>query len=187
MMSDPANSQEKLQRIDLIIQEIEASGDPRLRACAVELTSLLMEIHGAGLAKIVEALRESGPPGEALVEQFTREPMIAGLLLLYGLHPTPLSVRVQQALDKVRPLMRSHGGEVTLLEVSEERVRLRLEGACHGCPSSRQTMHNAIEQAMHEFAPDIAELHVEGVTAPDSDSKPAAGFVSWEQLVGGHA
>ena len=43
------------------------------------------------------------------------------------------------ALEKVRPLLASHGGNVTLLGVEDGRVRLQLEGSCHGCPSSVAT------------------------------------------------
>ena len=59
-------------------------------------------------------------------------------------------------------------------------VRLQLQGSCHGCPSSTQTLHGAIEAAIDEFAPDIAELKVEGVAVA---SPPVTGFVALEQLV----
>ncbi len=52
--------------------------------------------------------------------------VVAGLLLLHGLHPLDVETRVRQALESVRPLLRSHGGNVELLEVREGVVRLRL-------------------------------------------------------------
>ena len=73
---------------------------------------------------------------------------MGGLLLLHGLHPLDLEARVRQALDKVRPYLRSHGGNVELLGVDEGVVRLRLEGSCHGCPSSAATMRQTIEEAI---------------------------------------
>jgi len=41
-------------------------------------------------------------------------------------------------------------------------VRLRLEGSCHGCPSSTQTLKNAIEEAIYKRAPDIAAIEADG-------------------------
>jgi Fe-S cluster biogenesis protein NfuA/nitrite reductase/ring-hydroxylating ferredoxin subunit len=88
---------------------------------------------------------------------------VSSLLLLHGLHPLDLETRVAQALEQVRPYMRSHGGGVDLLEITGEGViRLRLEGTCHGCPSSRVTLKFAVEKAIYAAAPDAAGLEVEG-------------------------
>ena len=105
---------------------------------------------------------------------------MSSLLLLYGLHPVDLETRVHQALDKVRPLLKSHGGNVDLLGIADGVVRLQLQGSCHGCPSSAQTLHNAIEAAIDEFAPDVVELKVEGVAV---HAPPVSGFVPLAQLV----
>ena len=57
-------------------------------------------------------------------------------------------------------------------------VRLRLEGSCHGCPSSTLTLKNAIEEAIYEFAPDISGLDVAGLVEP----RPPSGFVPLEAV-----
>jgi Fe-S cluster biogenesis protein NfuA len=180
-MSDEADFQQRMRKIEGLVQEIEAQADPRLRASSVELVSSLMELQGAGLAKIVEVLEQSGAAGAAAIERFVREPLVASLLLLHGLHPVDLETRVGQALEKVRPLLKSHGGNVELLGIEDDVVRLRLQGSCHGCPSSAQTLKNAIEEAIFEFAPDAAELHVEGAVPAQAPSP--AGFFPLEQLV----
>jgi Fe-S cluster biogenesis protein NfuA/nitrite reductase/ring-hydroxylating ferredoxin subunit len=108
--------------------------------------------------------------------------MVGGLLLLHGLHPVSLEARVQQALDKVRPYLASHGGSVQLLSVSEEGgIRLRLEGSCHGCASSAMTLKFAIEQAIREGAPDAFAVEVEGVV--EQPAQPT-GFVPLTQIKG---
>ena len=91
---------------------------------------------------------------------------MSSLLLLYGLHPLDLEARVQQALEKVRPLLRSHGGNVELLGIADGVVRLRMLGSCHGCPSSAMTLKNAIEEAIYAAAPDATAIEVEGVAEP---------------------
>ena len=70
---------------------------------------------------------------------------------------------MQQALEKVRPYLFSHGGNVELLEVTDEgAVSLRLEGSCHGCPSSQITLKYSIEEAIYAAAPDVTAIHVQG-------------------------
>jgi Fe-S cluster biogenesis protein NfuA len=92
---------------------------------------------------------------------------VEGLLLLHGLHPLDVDARIQRALDRVRPYLGSHAGGVQYLGVSEEGIaRLRLEGTCHGCPSSTVTVRLAIEGAVQEAAPEVIEVVVEGMTAP---------------------
>jgi Fe-S cluster biogenesis protein NfuA/nitrite reductase/ring-hydroxylating ferredoxin subunit len=74
---------------------------------------------------------------------------------------------VRGALEKCRPYLASHGGNVELVSLEEPGVvRLRMQGSCHGCPSSAVTLKLAIEQAIHEAAPDVTAILVEGQTAP---------------------
>jgi Fe-S cluster biogenesis protein NfuA/nitrite reductase/ring-hydroxylating ferredoxin subunit len=85
-------------------------------------------------------------------------------LLLHDLHPVDLPTRVLGALENTRPYLKSHGGNVELVGIDEPGVvRLRLQGSCHGCPSSAMTLKLAIEQAIQEAAPDVTAIVVEGV------------------------
>jgi Fe-S cluster biogenesis protein NfuA len=102
--------------------------------------------------------------------------LVGQLLMLYDLHPVDLETRIKQALDKVRPMLKSHGGDVELLSVEDGIVRLRLNGSCNSCPSSSLTLKNAIEEAIYEAAADIAGLEVVGVV----DQPPSSGFVPLE-------
>ena len=86
---------------------------------------------------------------------------------------------VEQAIEKVRPLLRSHGGDVELTDLTDGVVQLKLQGSCHGCPSSAQTLRNAIEEAIFEFAPDIKRLDVAGVV---EQPPPSSGFVPLEAI-----
>lgn len=179
-MSEDPDFQRRMQRIETLVHEIESVGDPRVQSRAVELVSLLMELHGAGISRMLELLSEDGATARSAPEQFAADPLVSNLLLLYGLHPVDLETRVHQALTKVRPLLKSHGGNVDLLGIDDGVVRLQLQGSCHGCPSSTQTLHNAIQAAIDEFAPDVVELKVEGVAV---SAPPVNGFVALEQLV----
>jgi len=79
-----------------------------------------------------------------------------------------LETRVEQTLDEIRPYLMSHGGDVTLLEVTPEGVaRLQLIGACGGCPMSAMTLKFGIERLLEDRVPELAG--VEAVTADDFD------------------
>lgn len=164
----------ELQRVEELVRTIESAADPNVRASAVELMTALMQIHGAGIERMMEITFESGAHGAETVDRFGTDDLVASLLLLYGLHPVPFETRVMQALDKVRPMLKAHGGDVELLGTAEGVVRLRLDGSCNGCASSAMTLKNAIEEAIYEAAPDLAALEVEGVVdVPQPSGLPA--------------
>lgn len=170
--------QRRIQQIEGLIQKIETIAEPTVRASAIELVQMLMEVHGAGLERIMELVWQAGEPGQAIIDRLGRDQVVSSLLLVHGLHPDDLETRVQRALDQVRPYLHSHGGDVQLLGIADGRVRLRLQGSCHGCASSTVTLKLAIEEAIYEAAPDVMELEVEGVVEPSSPS----GFVPLDKL-----
>jgi Fe-S cluster biogenesis protein NfuA len=151
-------------RIEALLAELAALGDPLARAKAQDLVRLLMSLYGGGLERILEIVwEEGGAAADRCFERLADDALVSSLLVLHGLHPLDLPTRLERALDGVRPYLASHGGAVTLLGVEEGRVRLRLEGSCHGCPSSAVTMKTAIERALCDAAPEIAGIDLEGV------------------------
>jgi Fe-S cluster biogenesis protein NfuA/nitrite reductase/ring-hydroxylating ferredoxin subunit len=169
-MTADKQSQNRIQRIEELVQKIESVADPELRAGALELVQALMELHGEGLNRMLEVISED-PSGQAVINKLGQDEMVGGLLILYGLHPLDLETRVNSALEKVRPYLRSHGGNVALTSIAEGVVRLQLEGSCNGCASSAMTMKLAIEEAIFEFAPDVVELVVDGVVEEKKPQK----------------
>ncbi len=63
---------------------------------------------------------------------------------------------VEQALAKVRPMLQADGGDVELVEVSEDGiVKVRLQGACKGCPMSQMTLKMGIERYLKKEVPEV--------------------------------
>src|SRR6516225_4071697 len=154
------------ERIEELLAALRSRGGAAADT-AEELVRLLIGMYGDGLAAILAVLAEEGEPGRAIIDRLTADPLVEGLLLLHGLHPLDVDARIQRALDQVRPYLGSHAGGVQYLGVSEQGVaRLRLEGTCHGCPSSTVTVRLAIEGAVQDAAPEVTEVVVEGMTAP---------------------
>jgi Fe-S cluster biogenesis protein NfuA len=151
----------RMQRLDALIQEAERFTDPAVQAHTREIVGALLELHAAGLAKVLEHVAGSGEGGRASIVALARDELVGSLLLLHGLHPLDVEDRVLGALEKVRPYLHGHGGDVEFLGVAGGAVRLRMKGSCHGCPSSSATLRSTIEQAIYDAAPDVTAVEVE--------------------------
>jgi len=162
--------QKELGRIEELINALGAAADSAVAAQARELVQALLELHGVTLERALEIVHENDP---ALVDKLADDPLVSNLLILHGLHPLDLEARVRGALEKVKPRLGLHGGSVEMVGVTPEGgIKLRLEGNCNGCPSSRVTLKSSIEEAIYAAAPDVTGLEVEGavdnfVNAPD--------------------
>ena len=66
--------------------------------------------------------------------------------------------KVEAALAKIRPALQADGGDVELVEVSEGVVKLRLTGACGGCPMAAMTLQHGIERVLKEQIPEVKEV-----------------------------
>ena len=73
---------------------------------------------------------------------------------------------VEYALNKIRPMLRADGGDVELVEVKDGVVKVRLQGACKGCPMSQMTIKNGIEKILKEQVPEVKS--VESVESVES-------------------
>jgi len=132
---------------------------------AEELLGEMLDLHGAGLARVWAELEP------AARDRLAADPVVSQMLLVHGLHPVPLERRVAAALDRVRPYLASHGGGVELLGLENGVVHLLLQGTCNGCASSAATLELAIERALEEEAPDLLGVEVEGL--PGTTRLPA--------------
>jgi Fe-S cluster biogenesis protein NfuA/nitrite reductase/ring-hydroxylating ferredoxin subunit len=153
-------------RVEELLAALRSGTARDAAPAAEELVGLLVGLYGDGLSHIVAALREQGEPGVATLHKLSEDPLVESLLLLHDLHPLDVDARIQRALDQVRPYLGSHAGGVEYLGVTDGVARLRLEGSCHGCPSSTATVQLAIEGAVQDAAPEVTDVVVEGMTAP---------------------
>ncbi|MCK4221996.1 MAG: NifU family protein [Dehalococcoidia bacterium] len=66
--------------------------------------------------------------------------------------------KVEAALQQVRPGLKADGGDVELVDVTDGVVKLRLKGACSGCPMATMTLKLGIEQVLKERVPAVREV-----------------------------
>ena len=154
---DAQTIQTRLKRLETLLQSVEHWTDQTAQGQLREIMQSILDLHRAGLERMLELMDATA------INACVDDGVISGMLLLHDLHPLDLEARVRLALEEVRPALRSHGGDVELLEVREGIVRLRLQGNCHGCPSSAATMRQTVEEAILGKAPDALNVEVEGL------------------------
>ncbi len=159
------------QKIEELMTRIEAFPDPEARALMQESVQALLTFYGEGLARILRLVTEAEAPSQKIHAALIHDSFVGGLLLIHDLYPVPLETRINEALQKVRPYMDTHGGNVELVSLENGVAKLRLQGSCNGCASSAATLELAIKQAIEEACPDLIGLEVEGVVAPPEPKK----------------
>lgn len=76
-----------------------------------------------------------------------------------------LRVSVETALQEIRPFLEADGGNISLVEITENTVIVQLEGACLGCSVNQMTLKNGVEATIKKYAPQIKRvIEVNGIT-----------------------
>ena len=162
-------------RVESLLAGFEGVSTPReAREGAEALVRTLVSLYGAGIERILAVVHDaSATDSEEIFARLCEDKFVESLLCLHGLHPIPLDVRVQRALDSVRPYLKSHEGGIEVVSIEGDVVTLRLQGSCDGCPSSAATVKLAVERAILEQVPEIRVVEAEGVTAGATGHAPS--------------
>ena len=175
-LEDDARWRTAGDRIQTLLDASVGSGTV-VRERTEQLAGELTDLYGAALERMVSIAAQSAPE---LVLQFASDELVASLMLVHGLHPHGVERRIEDALEGVRPYLGSHGGDVTLLEVADDVVRLQFAGSCKSCPSSAVTLEFAVEDAVRAAAPEINSIEV---VAAASDSTASSPLISADSLM----
>src|ERR1700678_4414979 len=122
-----ADAERALQRAQDLSEALERLPDGQARQVGEDVLGTMLDLYGEGLRRILGIVDGAGAAGRQVREGLAADGVVASLLLIHDLHPVPLAVRVQEALDSVRPYMESHGGNVDILGVHDGVVRLKLQ------------------------------------------------------------
>jgi hypothetical protein len=147
-----AADRELAERIEELVLRIGNIPDPESREAARQLMASILELHGAGMERMLEITSAAGDAGQALIRRFAGDNLVSALLLLHNLHPDDLETRVQHALGKWH-------GSAELVGEFEGVIRVRLSAG--GCG-----LKEAIEAAIREAAPDAIEIILEESVQP---------------------
>ena len=67
--------------------------------------------------------------------------------------------KIQDAINRIRPNLQADGGDVSLVEVTDDGVvKVKLLGACHGCPMSQMTLKMGIQKYLQKEVPGVKEV-----------------------------
>jgi Fe-S cluster biogenesis protein NfuA len=171
--------QEQIRQLGKLVAEWDQLPDSASKNAGRELVQLLMDVHGAGLERMMEIIFECAEGGPAIIHKLGQDDRTGSLLLLYSLHPDDLETRVQKAADHIRPRLRKLACTVDSVDVHDGVVKVHLSTAGHGCGSSAGDIRSIVEEGIYELAPDVTSLEILGLEPP-----VPSGFVSLEKLIG---
>ncbi|MFG1690199.1 NifU family protein [Nonomuraea sp. NPDC049269] len=145
---------ERVARVDALLDSVDSLPDPGL---TVEALQALLDLYGEALARILAI------GGDALGPALAEDELVAYLLLLHGLHPLDVSVRVERAVSRVRP--RLGGSAVESVTVADGEARVRLRRGRGGCGAA--TAPSALlEEAIRNAAPELDRVEIDELGPP---------------------
>ena len=128
------------------------------------------ELNGEAMRRLVKALK-SDPAALAAMKRVVSDEVVYAVLRHHNIIKPSLTERVEAALDGVRPMLASHGGDVELVKVEPPAIEVRFIGACDGCPASTLTFHAGVKKAIEEACPEITNIvQVKGLGSGGADS-----------------
>ncbi len=169
--------EEQIGRIEQLVQEIDSTADPALRAMAKELVQSVMDLHAAAMERIIDLAGKTGDPGAGILRSLCKDELVGGLLVLYGLHPDDFATRVHRGIEKAHQMVKRRGADLQVLSIEDATVRLRIDTNGHNCGSTRAELESIIQGALFETAPDTAEILIE-----PAQTGSASGFVPLDKL-----
>jgi Fe-S cluster biogenesis protein NfuA/nitrite reductase/ring-hydroxylating ferredoxin subunit len=140
------------------LEAIVAGWEPSFALTVQALKSAIEDLNKQALRSLIRSLKDE-PAAQVKLREALADPLVYAVLRFHGLVRAPLAERIELALAEVRPFMAEHGGDVELVAVRPpDGVELRLVGACHGCPSSSQTLSEGVERAIRSHCPEIVNI-----------------------------
>jgi Fe-S cluster biogenesis protein NfuA/nitrite reductase/ring-hydroxylating ferredoxin subunit len=150
--------------VDELVRDVERiaaifdSWDGSQRNVVYGFRRAIDALHKEAFRKLISEIKPISGGLEAL-RTAARDPLVYTVLRYYGLVQPSLQERVEAALDKVRPMLAAHGGNVELVAVTgADSIEVRFLGNCDHCPSSTLTFIAGVKQAIEEHCPEITNI-----------------------------
>lgn len=177
-MASEKEFQQKMRQLGTVVGELDQMPGSDSVIATRRLVQLLMEVHGAGLERIMELVFESGAQGEDMIARLGQDPIVRNLLLLYSLHPEDLETRVFKALETVGSRLRKFDSRVELVSIRDGAVQLQLSASVHAYGAAAKNLRSIVEEGIYEQAPDVTALTILGLEDEDT-----SGFVPLDSLL----
>lgn len=173
-MEDRAPLDRILDRMEELLDAVDTLPDAD-QANVIELLDRVDDLHRLAVSQLGTAL-----PAHQVESLRDSHPAVAWLFEAYGVGLDQRAA-TEQSLDRIRPYLHSHGGEVELLDVVDGTVTVQLTGACSGCSASAVTLRNGVEEVCRSGVPGFVALAVEEDTtaAPHPPPGPTLLQIDW--------
>ena len=146
--------------IERILREIERVSDPATKMLVRELVASVLDLHAAGLRRMLEIVAQAATGAASLRNAFEQDALVRLLLVLHDLSAFSPQQRVQQALEELQPYLRQTGAAATLLHLDENAVEVRLTMPGNAEAAAVEHVRRRIERALMEVAPSLAGIEV---------------------------
>jgi Fe-S cluster biogenesis protein NfuA/nitrite reductase/ring-hydroxylating ferredoxin subunit len=153
MRTDLAGFLGDIERLETIF----AAWDENQQAAVGAYKLAVEELSGEALRRLIRALK-TDPAALAAMKNAIADEVVYAVLRRHDIVKASLNERVEAALEGVRPMLASHGGDVELVKVKPPSVEVRFIGACDGCPASALTFHAGVKKAVQDACPEITDI-----------------------------
>lgn len=114
-------------------------------------------LHGEALQRLASVLL-SNPATATLLHDAANDDVVYTVLRQHDVIKPSIESRVRKAMEKVRPHLASHGGDIEIVAIEPPRLVLRLIGACDGCPAQLFTLRSVLASALKRDCPEISQF-----------------------------
>lgn len=143
-----------------LLAELELVADPHVRALTRDLVAELLDVHGDGLARLLELIHDRGGPARgAIMQAVLTDTRTSALLVLHELHPVARDVRVARAMDDVARRVGPLADHLSLERVEGDTVIITVDGPA-ATPQGRVGLTAALERALASHAPDVDRIEL---------------------------
>ena len=178
-MANDSAFQDQIRQLGKLITQFDQFPDGPQKIACKELVQLLLDVHGAGLERLMEIVFEGSSQGPSIIDTLGKDSVVSSLLLLYSLHPDDLETRVRKAMEHMRPRLRKLAHSAEVVRIDDGVVQVQVTSTGHSCGSSATDVRTIVEDGLYEFAPDVTALEITGLEEPSR-----TGFVALESLLG---
>jgi nitrite reductase/ring-hydroxylating ferredoxin subunit/Fe-S cluster biogenesis protein NfuA len=166
--NDVAHLAGDIERLEMIFEGWEDTPRGAVKAYGLAIEAL----NGEAIRRLVATLKRD-PAALAAMKTAVSDEVVYAVLRRHGIIKPSLTERVEAALESIRPMLASHGGDVELVSIVPPAIEVKFTGSCDGCPASQLTFHAGVKKAVEDACPEITEiLQVKGTgaTSPDGES-----------------
>jgi nitrite reductase/ring-hydroxylating ferredoxin subunit/Fe-S cluster biogenesis protein NfuA len=166
----PGDLDRLLAQVRALEAELAAWPEDGPRRIATELCAAQDALNREALRHLLRGLTAE-PAAMAALRAAAADELVYAVLRHHGLLKPSLQERVETALEAVRPMLASHGGDVELVQVlPPAAVEVRFLGNCDNCPASVLTFTAGVKRAIREHCPEITEIRqARGLAGPRGD------------------